>query len=73
MSPSSPANTDVLPISSFDPAIGLFCFASKGRAVMLRRIPLRDAGGHPYSGLVNSQNPTGESIENLAGQTLAQG
>lgn len=71
VSPSSPANLDVEPIPSFDPAIGLFRFAGDGRAVLLRRIPLRDAQGHPYSGLVNSQNPTGEIIQDLSGQVMA--
>jgi hypothetical protein len=35
--------------------------------VLEKVIPLRDAAGHPYSGLVNSQNPTGEIIEDLNG------
>jgi hypothetical protein len=64
--------SNVEPIPTFDPSIGLFRFGSDGRAVMLRQIPLRDASGHPYSGLVNSQNPTGETIEDLNGHVLAQ-
>ena len=72
VSPAAPPNTDVLPIPSFDPAIGEFRFESDGRAVMVRKIKLRDAQGHPFSGLVNSQNPTGEQIEDLAGNVLAQ-
>jgi phytase-like protein/Big-like domain-containing protein len=69
---SAPNGDDVLPIPSFDPAIGEFRFESDGRAKMIRKIKLRDTDGHPYSGLVNSQNPTGETIEDLAGNVLAQ-
>ncbi len=69
---SAPNGDDVLPIPSFDPAIGEFRFESDGRAVEIRKIKLRDADGHPYSGLVNSLNPTGETIENLDGSVLAQ-
>jgi Esterase-like activity of phytase/Bacterial Ig domain len=68
---SAPDGNDVLPIPSFDPAIGLFALAPGGNAVLLRRIPLEDSGGHPYSGLVNAQNPTGETIEDLNGHVLA--
>ena len=68
---SAPDGNDVLPIPSFDPSIGIFKMSADGDAVLLRRIPLQDASGHPYSGLVNSGNPTGETMENLAGQKLA--
>ena len=68
---SAPNGDDVLPIPTFDPAIGLFRFTA-GKAVMVRNIPLQDGSGHPYSGLVNSQNPTGETIEDLSGHVLAQ-
>ena len=68
---SAPNGDDVLPIPTFDPSIGLFRFTG-GNAVMLRKIPLQDGSGHPYSGLVNSQNPTGETIEDLSGHVLAQ-
>jgi hypothetical protein len=67
---SAPDGNDVLPIPSFDPAIGLFRFVGND-AVMIRRIPLQDGNGHPYSGLVNTQNPTGETIEDLGGHVLA--
>jgi hypothetical protein len=40
--------------------------------VLQRQIPLRDSAGHPYSGLVGTQNPTGETIEDLSGHVLAQ-
>jgi hypothetical protein len=62
---------DVEPIPTFDPSIGLSKFEG-GHAVLERRIPLRDGSGHPYTGLVNSQNPTGEVIEDLDGHSLAQ-
>jgi hypothetical protein len=68
----APDGSNVEPIPSFDPAIGLFTFASDGRAVLQRQIPLRDSAGHPYSGLVGTQNPTGETIEDLSGHVLAQ-
>jgi len=68
----SPADgsTDVEPIPTFDPAIGLFRFVGAD-AVLLRKIPLQDSSGHPYSGLVNSQNVTGETIQDLSGHVLA--
>ena len=61
----APDGSNVEPVPTFDPAIGLFTFASDGRAVLQRQIPLRDSAGHPYSGLVGTQNPTGETIEDL--------
>jgi hypothetical protein len=68
---SAPDGSDVEPIPSYDPSIGLFRFTG-GQAVLQRVIPLQDSTGHPYSGLVNSQNPTGETIEDLSGHVLAQ-
>jgi hypothetical protein len=68
---SAPNGDDVLPLPSFDPSIGEFRLASDGRAVEIRTIPLQDATGHPYSGLVNTGNSTGETMENLQGQVLA--
>jgi Esterase-like activity of phytase/Bacterial Ig domain len=70
VSPASGA-FDVEPIPSYDPAIGEFRLDGDGRAVLIRKIHLRDATGHPYSGLVNSLNPTGETIEDLSGRVLA--
>jgi hypothetical protein len=67
----APDGSNVEPIPTFDPSIGLFRFQG-GNAVLERTIPLRDGSGHPYSGLVNSQNATGEIIEDLAGHDLAQ-
>jgi hypothetical protein len=68
---SAPDGSDVEPIPSYDPSIGLFRFTGS-QAVLQRVIPLQDSAGHPYSGLVNSQNPTGETIEDLSGHVLAQ-
>ena len=64
------SNVLVEPIPDYDPSIGLFRFVGND-AVLVRKIPLEDANGDPYSGLVNSENPTGESIETLTGQTYA--
>jgi hypothetical protein len=65
-----PSTIDVEPIPDYDPSIGLFKFVGAD-AVLIRKIPLTAADGHPYSGLVNSGNPTGEQIENLNGQVFA--
>ena len=53
----SPATTRRSPASS----------STTGEAELVERIPLQDRTGHPFSGLVNSQAPTGETIENLKG------
>ena len=62
---------DVEPIPTYDPSIALFRFDG-ATATLLKTIPLQDASGHPYSGLVNSLNSTGETIEDLNGHVLAQ-
>jgi len=67
----APDGSNVEPIPTFDPSIGLFRLKG-ANAVLQRVIPLQDSAGHPYSGLVNSQNPTGEAIEDLNGHVLAQ-
>ena len=67
---AAPDGSQVEPIPSYDPAIGLFRLVGDS-AVRVRNIPLEDSSGHPYSGLVNSQNPTGEKIEDLGGNVLA--
>ena len=41
--------------------------SNEGEAELVEEIPLRDSTGHPFSGLVNSQAPTGETIETLKG------
>ena len=65
-----PSNVDVEPVPDYDPSIGLFNFVGND-AVLIRKIPLQAADGHPFSGLVNSGNPTGEEIEDTAGQVFA--
>ncbi|HEY1488569.1 MAG TPA: esterase-like activity of phytase family protein [Micromonosporaceae bacterium] len=66
------ANGDiVLPQPDYDPAIAKFKFVN-GAADLLTVVPLKAADGTPYSGRVNSANPTGETAVDLAGNTLAQ-
>lgn len=60
----------VEPKPDYDPAVARFVF-EEGEAELVERIPLRDSTGHPFSGLVNSENPTGEKVENLKGHELA--
>jgi hypothetical protein len=60
----------VEPKPGYDPSIARFAF-NDGEAELIERIPLRDSSGHPYSGLVNSENPTAEKVENLNGVELA--
>jgi hypothetical protein len=60
----------VEPKPGYDPSIARFLF-TEGEAELVERIPLKDSSGHPFSGLVNSQNPTGEKVENLKGIELA--
>jgi hypothetical protein len=60
----------VEPKPDYDPGVARFVF-EEGEAELVERIPLRDSSGHPYSGLVNSENPTGEKVENLKGHELA--
>jgi hypothetical protein len=62
---------DVEPIAGYDPAIAQFKLDAGGRATLIREIPLTDHSGHPYSGLVNTDNPTGETIEDLGGHVHA--
>jgi hypothetical protein len=57
------------PLSSFTPALGKFELQD-GKAVLKKVVPLQDAQGHPYSGLVNNTAPTGETIEDLNGNKL---
>jgi hypothetical protein len=68
---TAPDGNAVEPIPSYDPSIAKFRLV-RGNAVLEKVIPLEDAAGHPYSGLVNSQNPTGEVIEDLNGNKLPQ-
>lgn len=66
----SAANTKVEPIPSFVPAIGKFRFVN-GQAILEQYIPLTAANGTPYSGRVNSQATTGETIFDLNGNPLS--
>jgi hypothetical protein len=66
----APDKSAVEPKPGYDPAIARFAF-DDGEAELVERIPLRDSSGHPYSGLVNSQAPTGEKVVNLNGKVLA--
>src|SRR6201996_473427 len=60
----------VEPKPSYDPGIARFAL-NEGEAELVEEIPLKDHTGHPFSGLVNSNNPTGEKVENLKGAELA--
>ena len=66
-----PNGTKVEPLPDFDPAIGKFRF-TKGKAVLLKSIPLKSADGAPYSGRVNTHADTGETISDLNGNVLAK-
>ena len=66
----APSGAAVEPKPSYDPSIARFVLED-GEAELVARIPLRDSTGHPFSGLVNSQAPTGETVENLKGVPLA--
>ncbi len=68
--PSGATASNVLPLPNFVPAIGLFKFTN-GQAILEQYIPLAAANGTPYSGRVNSQNPTGEQLVDLNGNVLA--
>jgi hypothetical protein len=58
-----------LPLPSFAPSLGKFRLKD-GKAELEKSIPLQDSKGHPYSGLVNSANSTGETMEDLNGNKL---
>ncbi len=64
-----PDGTVVEPVPSFQPAIGKFRL-HHGEATLERTIPLTDGDGTPYSGRVNSGNPRGQRILDLAGAVL---
>lgn len=66
----APDKSAVEPKPGYDPAIARFVF-NDGEAELVEEIPLRDSSGHPYSGLVNSEAPTGEKVTNLNGKVLA--
>jgi len=64
-----PDGEKVEPLPDFDPSIGKFRFVD-GKAVPQKVIPLRAADGTPYSGRVNTQAGTGETIVDLNGNPL---
>jgi hypothetical protein len=64
-----PDGVKVEPLRNFDPAIGKFRFTGT-KAVLENVIPLRAGNGTPYSGLVNGQANTGETIVDLNGNVL---
>jgi hypothetical protein len=66
----APDKSAVEPKPGYDPAIARFVF-NDGEAELVEEIPLRDSAGHPFSGLVNSEAPTGEKVTNLNGKVLA--
>ena len=66
----APDKSAVEPKPGYDPAIARFVF-NDGEAELVEEIPLRDSSGHPFSGLVNSEAPTGEKVTNLNGKVLA--
>jgi Esterase-like activity of phytase/Bacterial Ig domain len=67
---AAPNGDAIEPIPDYDPAIGQFKLDSAGRATLIREIPLTDHSGHPYSGRVNTDNPTGETTQDLSGHAL---
>lgn len=62
----------VVPLTSYDPAIGLFHFVGND-AVLVRKIPLTNAEGRPYSGLIpaNRDTPDEGAAADLTGNLLA--
>jgi len=64
-----PDSTKVEPLPNFEPSIGLFRL-TPGHAELLRSTPLRATDGTPYSGRVNSDNNTAETITDLNGNVL---
>lgn len=69
---TAPDGNLVVPLTSYDPAIGLFRFVGND-AVLVRKIPLTDAQGHPYSGLIppDRDTPDEGSAADLTGNLLA--
>ncbi len=65
-----PMASNVEPLPTFNPSIGKFQLVN-GQAILEQAIPLASSGGAPYSGRVNSQNPTGETLIDLNGIVLA--
>jgi len=65
-----PNATKVEPLPDFHPRIGKFRFDGDGRAVLEKTITLRLPDGTPYTGHVNIQANTGETITDLNGTPI---
>jgi hypothetical protein len=65
-------NGDIVePLPNYNSAIGEFLFQN-GQAILERYIPLTAADGTPFTGRVNSANPTGETLVHLNGNVQSQ-
>ncbi len=64
-----PGDVKIEPLPQFTPSIGRFILVN-GKAILERTIPMRAADGSPYSGRVNPQASTGETIVDLDGNVL---
>lgn len=64
-----PNGSKVEPLPDFVPAIGKFKLVN-GQAILEQTITLKAADGTPYSGRVNTQATTGETITDLNGNVL---
>jgi phosphodiesterase/alkaline phosphatase D-like protein len=67
-----PSSIKVEPLPAFNPAIGHFKMLPNGTAQLEASIPLKDGAGNPYSGRVNTQVATGETIQDLNGNVQAK-
>ncbi len=65
-----PNGTKVEPLPGFHPQIGRFRFGRDGRAVLEKTITLKLPDGTPYTGHVNNQANTGETITDLNGNPI---
>jgi hypothetical protein len=65
-----PNGTKVEPLPGFHPQIGKFRFGRDGRAVLEKTVTLKLPDGTPYTGHVNSQATTGETITDLNGNPI---
>ncbi|GAB1644502.1 esterase-like activity of phytase family protein [Krasilnikovia sp. MM14-A1259] len=65
-----PNSSKVEPLPDFHPQIGRFRLARDGRAVLVKTITLTLPDGTPYTGHLNSQAGTGETITDLNGHPI---
>ncbi|GAB1688743.1 esterase-like activity of phytase family protein [Krasilnikovia sp. M28-CT-15] len=65
-----PNSSKVEPLPDFHPRIGRFRLTRDGRAVLQRAITLKLPDGTPYTGHLNTQANTGETITDLNGTPL---